>query len=172
MAVIVTAAVLVLHQVTDAVDTLDRRFYDFASTSSGRQPSDRIAVIAIDDQSIANIGRWPWTRDVHAQLIDRLAAAQAKTIVYTTFFFEPQTDRGLVFIRKLKEALGSQAGGQGAANEPLRQVIAEAEQTLDTDAKLAASIRRAGNVVLPALYEWGCRSRPLRLPGYLLKRLF
>ncbi|MEO8656353.1 MAG: CHASE2 domain-containing protein, partial [Ramlibacter sp.] len=155
VAVIVTAAVLVLHQVTDAVDTLDRRFYDFASTSSGRQPSDRIAVIAIDDQSIANIGRWPWTRDVHAQLIDRLAAAKAKTIVYTTFFFEPQTDRGLVFIRKLKEALGSQADGHGAANDPLRQVIAEAEQALDTDAKLAASIRSAGNVVLPALYEWG-----------------
>ncbi len=171
MAVIVTAAVLVLHQVTDAIGTVERRFYDFASTSSGRQPSDRIAVIAIDDQSIANIGRWPWTRDVHAQLIDQLAAAKAKTIVYTTFFFEPQTDRGLVFIRKLKEALGSQADGHAAANDPLRQVIAEAEQTLDTDAKLAASIKKAGNVLLPSVYLLGePQGKPTsRLPAYVAR---
>jgi eukaryotic-like serine/threonine-protein kinase len=149
VALAVTAAVLMLFRLTDAIGALDRRFYDFASTSTSRQPSDRIAVIAIDDQSIANIGRWPWTRDVHAQLIDQLAAAKAKTIVYATFFFEPQTDRGLVFIRKLKEALGPQG------NEALHQVIAEAEQTLDSDAKLAASIRKAGNVLLPSFYLLG-----------------
>jgi serine/threonine-protein kinase len=165
VAIAVTAAVLVLHQLTDAIGTLERRFYDFASTSSGRQPSDRIAVIAIDDQSIANIGRWPWTRDVHAQLIDQLSAAKAKTIVYTTFFFEPQTDRGLVFIRKLKEALGPQA------NEALHQVIADAELTLDTDAKLATSIKKAGNVLLPAYFvlgePQGKADQPL--PGYMAR---
>jgi CHASE2 domain-containing sensor protein len=155
VAIMVTAAVLVLHQLTGTIDTLERRFYDFASVSGGRQPSDRIAVIAIDDQSVANIGRWPWPRDVHAQLIDQLAAAKAKTIVYTTFFFEPQTDRGLVFIRKIKDALGPRTEGQGAANDPLRKVITEAEQTLDTDAKLAASIKKAGNVLLPSIFVLG-----------------
>jgi CHASE2 domain-containing sensor protein len=171
VAIMVTVAVLALHQLTDAIGALERRFYDFASTSSGRQPSDRIAVIAIDDQSIANIGRWPWTRDVHAQLIDQLVAAKAKTIVYTTFFFEPQTDRGLVFIRKLKDALGSQVGGLAAANDPLRQVIAEAEQTLDTDAKLAASIRKAGNVLLPSFYLLGePQGKPDQpLPAYVAR---
>ncbi|HEX9720395.1 MAG TPA: serine/threonine-protein kinase [Ramlibacter sp.] len=152
---LVILAVVVLHQATDVIGTAERRFYDFASTSSGRQPSDRIAVIAIDDQSIANIGRWPWPRDVHAQLIDQLSAAKAKTIVYTTFFFEPQTDRGLVFIRRIKEALGSVAEGQGGPAEQLGKVIEEAEQTLDTDAKLAASMARAGNVLLPSVYELG-----------------
>lgn len=34
-----------------------------------RQPSDPIAVIAIDDQSVASIGRWPWPRNAHAQPI-------------------------------------------------------------------------------------------------------
>lgn len=78
-------AVLVLHLATDAFDAMERRFYDFASTSTSRQPSDRIAVIAIDDQSIANLGRWPWSRDIHAKLIDKLAAAKAKTIVTDIF---------------------------------------------------------------------------------------
>ena len=151
----IVVAVLALNQLTDAVTTVERRVYDFGSTSGNRQPSDRIAVIAIDDQSIANIGRWPWPRDVHAQLIDKLSAAKAKTIVYTTFFFEPQTDRGLVFIRKIKEALGPVAENQPAAVEPLRQVIAEAEHSLDTDAILAASIARAGNVLLPSVFLLG-----------------
>ncbi|MEP6823325.1 MAG: serine/threonine-protein kinase [Ramlibacter sp.] len=150
---LVVAGVLILHQATDIIGTLERRFYDYASTQSGRQPSDRIAIIAIDDQSIANIGRWPWPRDVHAQLIDQLAAAKAKTIVLTTFFFEPQTDRGLVFIRKIKEALGPAAeAGQGGVGEQLGKVIAQAEQALDTDAKLAASMTRAGNVLLPSVF--------------------
>ena len=92
-----------LHAGTDVFGSLERRFYDQASTASERQPSDRIAVIAIDDASIASIGRWPWPREVHADLIDRLSAAGAKTIAHTAFFFEPQTDRGLAYIRQLAE---------------------------------------------------------------------
>ena len=54
----IVVAVLLLNQATDIFRTLENRFYDFASTASSRQPSDRIAIIAIDDQSIANkIGR-------------------------------------------------------------------------------------------------------------------
>jgi serine/threonine-protein kinase len=57
VAVLVVAVVVILNQWGDAIGTLERRFYDFASTSSARQPSDRIAIVAIDDKSIANIGR-------------------------------------------------------------------------------------------------------------------
>lgn len=169
--VLVVLAVLFLHGFTDFFGTLERRYYDFASTSTSRQPSDRIAVIAIDDQSIANIGRWPWPRDVHAQLIDQLSAAKAKTIAHTAFFFEPQTDRGLVFIRKMKEALGDPALAQGGINEQLGKVIAEAEVALDTDAKLAASMTKAGNVLVPSVFALGVpQGRPDNpLPPYALK---
>ncbi|MCJ0765796.1 CHASE2 domain-containing serine/threonine-protein kinase [Variovorax terrae] len=172
--VLIVLAVVILHQSTDFIGTLERRFYDFASTSTSRQPSDRIAVIAIDDQSVANIGRWPWPRDIHAQLIDQLTAAKAKTIVHTVFFFEPQTDRGLVFIRKMKEALGQAAdagGPAGGTNEQLSRVIAEAEVALDTDAKLAASMSKAGNVLVPSVFMLGePQGKPDHpLPSYALK---
>jgi serine/threonine-protein kinase len=154
MGAAVVLAVILLNLGTDAIGTLERRFYDFASTSSGRQPSDRIAIIAIDDTSVANIGRWPWPRDIHAQLIDKLSAAKAKTIVNTVFFFEPQTDRGLTFIRRLKDALGT--GGQGTPLvDELNKVVSEAEAALDTDAKLAASMKNAGNVVIPSFFTLG-----------------
>ena len=170
VALVIVLAVWSLHQGTDAIASLERRFYDFGSTSGAPQPSDRIAVIAIDDQSVANIGRWPWPRDVHAQLIDRLAGAQAKTIVYTTFFFEPQTDRGLAFIRKIKDAL-SALPDEGAGGAAAQQVIQEAERSLDSDALLAGSIGRAGNVLLPAVYVIGePRGKPDQpLPGYVVR---
>ncbi|WBY00101.1 CHASE2 domain-containing protein [Ramlibacter tataouinensis] len=139
------AAVFILWKSTGLFEALERRFYDAASSQNSSPPSDRIAVIAIDDQSIANIGRWPWSRDVHAELIDKLAAAKAKTIAYNVFFTEPQTDRGLVFIRRIKQVLGD-------GNEALARVLAEAEQALDADGKLAASIARAGNVLVPSVF--------------------
>ena len=37
--VLVVLAVLILHQAGDLIGTLERRFYDFASTSTSRQPS-------------------------------------------------------------------------------------------------------------------------------------
>jgi CHASE2 domain-containing sensor protein/predicted Ser/Thr protein kinase len=168
LAIVVVA--VVLHLSTDFIGTLERRFYDFASTSTSRQPSDRVAVIAIDDQSIANIGRWPWPRDIHAKLIDTLAAAKAKTIVHTAFFFEPQVDPGLVFIRKMKAALESPADGV-VPNETMGKLIAEAETALDTDAKLAASLQNAGNVLIPSVFTLGePQGRPDNpLPSYALK---
>ena len=176
---LVVLSVFALHKTTSAVDSLERRFYDFASTSSARQPSQQIAVIAIDDQSIADIGRWPWPRDVHARLIDLLSAAKAKTIAYTVFFFEPQVDRGLGFLRRMKDVLASPANvlsvdssaGQASANAQFAKLIAEAEVALDTDAVLAGSIKNAGNVLLPSFFSLGePQGKPDKpLPGYALK---
>jgi CHASE2 domain-containing sensor protein len=149
----IALAVLILNQATDGIGKLERSFYDFGVTSSSRTPSDRVAVIAIDDTSIANIGRWPWSRDVHAEMIDKLAAAKAKTIVYSVFFSEPQIDRGLLYIRQIKQALGNPEGA--AQNEAVGKLLGEAEQALDTDAKLAASIGKAGNVLLPSVFQLG-----------------
>ena len=150
---IVMLLALILHLSTDLVGSLERRFYDYASSSSSRQPSDRVAVIAIDDQSIANLGRWPWPRDIHARLIDQLVAAKAKTIVHTAFFFEPQVDRGLLYIHKIRDALNSSV--EAGVNAQVSELLAQADTALDTDAVLASSLQKAGNVVIPSVYVLG-----------------
>lgn len=175
----VVVAVVFLNSATDFFGSLERRFYDFASTSSARLPSERIAIIAIDDQSIANIGRWPWPRDIHAKLIDQLSAAKVKTVVHTAFFFEPQVDRGLSYIRKMKDVLAAPSenatveiiAGQQSTSQQLSKVIAEAEQALDTDAILVSSVRRAGNVLVPSVFVLGepQGKSDSPLPGFALK---
>ena len=88
---------------SDFIASIERSAYDFGVRSSSRIPSDKIAIIAIDDQSIDNIGRWPWPRDIHAQMHDILAEGGAKAVGQTVFFSEPQLDPGLQFIRELKQ---------------------------------------------------------------------
>jgi eukaryotic-like serine/threonine-protein kinase len=175
VALVVVAAVLVLHSLTDMVGALERRYYDFSSANSALaasgKPSDRIAIIAIDDQSLANLGRWPWPRDVHAQLIDQLSAAKVKAIAHTTFFFEPQTDRGLQYLRKVKTALDQPGASQSELGAQLGRVVADAEVALDTDARLAGSMGRAGTVLVPSIFKLGVpQGRPdVALPPFALK---
>src|SRR5215467_13727718 len=144
------------------IQGLERSAYDWGVRASSRTPSDKIAIIAIDKQSIDNIGRWPWSREVHAKMIERLAAAKAKVIGYTAFFSEPQLDPGLVYVNRLLETFrkivpDSSAPPRGVPAEVLEMgaTLQEAESSLNTDRKLADAFTKAGNVVLPILFTFG-----------------
>jgi eukaryotic-like serine/threonine-protein kinase len=97
LALILSVLFLVFSQ-SSLLQSVERFAYDWGLRASSGQPSDRVAVIAIDDESINNIGRWPWSREIHAQMIDLLAEADAKVIGHTSFFFEPQRDPGLEIV--------------------------------------------------------------------------
>jgi len=135
----------------DALEGLERVAYDIGVRASQGTPSERIAVIAIDDRSIDNLGRWPWPRNIHAQMIDTLRAGGAKVVGNLIFYSEPQIDPGLEYIEKLR-AIYAAAGARIPA---LGRLLDEARKALDTDAILAASLRKAGNVVLPMTFDIG-----------------
>src|SRR5690606_490839 len=67
--------------------------------------------------------------------------------VFTPSLAEPQAQRALAPLRKLREIL-AQANDTSAVGLELSRLAAEAQGDLDTDARLAASIQRAGNVFL------------------------
>jgi len=51
-------------------------------------PAD-VVIVAIDDASIAQLGRWPWPRAVHAALLDRLRADGVQAVALDILFTEP-----------------------------------------------------------------------------------
>ncbi|WP_296659211.1 CHASE2 and HATPase_c domain-containing protein [Paraburkholderia sp.] len=61
---------------------------------AGRAPSmsSDIAIVEIDDASIAALGRWPWPRSIHARLAEQLDQAGVAAIVYDVPFTEPSPD--------------------------------------------------------------------------------
>lgn len=141
---------------------LDNTLYDAAISSAASPPLSEITIVGIDDTSLAALGPWPWTRDVHARLIDQLATAGAKTIVYTPYFTEPQGGRGLGYVRKIRETLANAGDGSPLASE-LSRIAADADMALDTDTRLANAIQRAGNVLLPSRYTNTGTPTPLPL---------
>jgi serine/threonine-protein kinase len=146
---------------------LERQAYDFGMQAASRVPSERIAVIAIDDRSIAQLGPWPWSRQLHARLTDRLAGAPAKVIANTVLFSEAPLDPGYAYITKLIDIV-NQAVAEGAGLGPeipkITAVLAEAETALNSDRQLADSYARAGNIVLPVSFELG------EVPGHSAQR--
>ena len=118
------AGVFLFGAGSDLMQSLERKAYDWGVLASSREPSDKVAVIAIDDQSIANLGRWPWPREIHARMIDILAAGHAKVVGHTAFFFEPQVDAGLGYIYKIAELLGRQHLLPDAQPEPAASAVA------------------------------------------------
>jgi len=163
------------------IEGLERFAYDWGVRASARTPSDKISVIAIDKRSIDNIGRWPWSRDIHAKMVESLANAKAKVIGYTVFFSEPQLDPGLGYVSRLLEAYQRLVPANADPSAPPRGVspellqigatLQEAESALNTDRKLAESFAKAGNVVLPLLFTFGePRGKPDKpLPEFVRK---
>ncbi|HWJ68899.1 MAG TPA: CHASE2 domain-containing protein [Sphingobium sp.] len=71
---------------------VDNRLYDMAAGWAAPAPDERILLIEIDDASLHAIGRWPWSRDVHRRLLDRLTPAEPLAIGYDVLLLEPSAD--------------------------------------------------------------------------------
>ncbi len=57
----------------DALERVDTVFYDKISSMYQYSPSNKAVIVAIDEESLQTLGRWPWSRKIHAEFINRLA---------------------------------------------------------------------------------------------------
>jgi len=69
---------------------LDNTLYDLLLDLKPQPVDTRVAVVAVDTPSLATIGRWPWSRSVHAELLKHLDKARA--VGLDLIFAEPSLD--------------------------------------------------------------------------------
>src|SRR5437016_572164 len=55
-------------------------------------PTDRIVHLDIDDDTLNEIGAWPWAREKLARIIDEVSRAKPKVIGMDMYFPDPQDD--------------------------------------------------------------------------------
>lgn len=91
----------------------DRLIYDAQSSLVRQEASDDIVIIAIDEASLNSIGRWPWPRNIHAELINKLTEYQAKAILVDVIFSEPS------FNKQNDELLAAAIKNNGTVNLPV-----------------------------------------------------
>jgi CHASE2 domain-containing sensor protein len=145
----ITFIVLVMVWIRPAfLEAIEYRLFDLRLKWFGSgAPAQNIAIVAIDEESITKLGRWPWPRSRVASLVDLLAAKGAKVIGLSLILSEPEEQSGLIALQTVDQkfqALGNVKGGP-----EFLQMLQDLRASLDNDAKLVAAIQKAGMIVLP-----------------------
>jgi len=141
------------------IENFELKFYDFASSFRYKTEGKNIYLIAIDDDSISKIGRWPWGRDKIAELIGFLNndASRPAVIALNILFSEPEDDKTKNTISQIKNAYE-----QSISNKEIRELkkypsirlaLQELESDMDNDSRLAMNISSGCPVVLPMFFN-------------------
>ncbi|PWB81143.1 MAG: adenylate/guanylate cyclase domain-containing protein [Methylocystaceae bacterium] len=77
-----------------------------------------VRVVAIDEESLAAFGQWPWPRTRLAELTDKLAAAGAASIAFDFIFAEPDRLSLEFFVQALPDGPAKRELSRSSANVP------------------------------------------------------
>jgi PAS domain S-box-containing protein len=85
---LLATAMIIAFQYYRTVERFDLLIYDFAMEWQGASPSGEILIVKIDEDSLAELGGWPWTRDTYAPALDNIANGGASAIALDVLFTE------------------------------------------------------------------------------------
>jgi len=121
--------------------TLDQRF----KIRGPIAPDPRVSIVAVDDRSISEIGRWPWPRDKIALLVDRLVGQYgAKAVGFDIVFSEQQNNPIMETVRLL------QADGKESAD--IGKWLTQHQKAGDLDARLEQVLRKYHDKLVPGYF--------------------
>jgi adenylate cyclase len=91
----VVATVVLYYWQPAILEGFEARTYDWRvrAMRGAVKASPRIAIIAIDEKSIAELGRFPWTRERFAELLGVTSRAGAQGVLFDIIFPEAQDPR-------------------------------------------------------------------------------
>ncbi|MBI5376715.1 MAG: adenylate/guanylate cyclase domain-containing protein [Candidatus Schekmanbacteria bacterium] len=129
------------------LEKLELMSLDYRFLLSGIQnPGDNVVIVAIDDRSIEQVGRWPWDRKQVAKVVDILSKGGAKTIGLDIIFSESQVSSEKAVLSDVLNKIEKDKNGDNLT--ALKGEIENAIKAFDSDVILAESFRNAGNTVI------------------------
>ncbi len=87
---------------------MDHLFYDLLIRAQQHPANEEVLIVAVDERSLRELGRWPWPRRVHARLVERLMASGVRAIGFDVLFSEPDLNdpEGDALLARAIEASG------------------------------------------------------------------
>jgi len=89
---LVVAGLCVLLSISGGLSFFNRYVYDNLMQWLPMEPSGDVLIVGIDEYSLREVGRWPWDRRIHAQIINQLEEQGARAVLMDLILSEP--DRG------------------------------------------------------------------------------
>ena len=131
------------------IQEVHEKTIDWRMKTLGHRPgSDRVAILAIDDETLRLEGRWPWPRDKTAKLIDRTMFDGAKSISFDMIFSEPDNNASLPTLARLKTVLD-----KNPAAPALSTAFEDESSKADLDRIFSRTIQDyQDNLILGAFY--------------------
>ena len=136
---IITAAIFVDLRYPATLDQFELKVFDLRMyASGGRKPLGKVAIAAIDDKSVSELGRWPWSRSVMARLVSALGDYKVATIGFDIDFSEPDNND------VQREAIAARMMQAGLDDRQIASILG----AVSNDEKLAQALREQGNAWL------------------------
>jgi adenylate cyclase len=135
----------------DFLSLLELKTLDLRFLSRGKiVTTGEVALVAIDEKSLDELGRWPWPRVRMAQLLDALVKYEAKVVGFDIVWAEPDENSELKSLSALKQKMNELK----LTNRDLEKYLSQAIQKADTDRTLADSLARSRRAVLGYFFHF------------------
>ena len=86
----------------DILEPLEHKVFDSMTRLRQRQSGTEVLVLAIDNQSIQQLGGWPWPRSYIAEMVSILSNHDAHTMGISLLYPTKELNGGLQEIENLK----------------------------------------------------------------------
>ena len=126
-------------------EILELKLYDLKFWVRGaRAPGPEVVIVTIDDDSLKALGRWPWSREIQARLINRIKDAGPKVIALDIIFAEKEETAAVETIKNLRQGLAR----EGSANPSILHLLTQEENRVNVDRQLAQAIAQGSPTLL------------------------
>jgi adenylate cyclase len=128
------------------LDLLDLRALDYRLQQRGVEPAaPQVVIVAVDEASLKEVGRWPWSRALQARLLKKIAAGGPAVIGVDIIQAEPTSPCALDDL-------------DGKLDEQCRAAVEQAVRgARGDDAQLADAVRASRNTVLGYYFNFDRR---------------
>ncbi|GGB63424.1 CHASE2 domain-containing protein [Blastomonas aquatica] len=93
---LIASAIITAASIGGWTRPADDLLYDAAMRMAPAPADGEILIVAIDEASLSALGRWPWPRRLHAQLLEQLAQARPASVTLDVLLSEPSADDALL----------------------------------------------------------------------------
>jgi len=129
------------------VSTLENLAYDFRlKMSLPAKPDKKVIIIDIDEKSLAEIGQWPWERNILSKIVDNLFNYYNINVLgFDILFAEKDEDPGDKILSQLSNSTV-------ASNSEFQRIISNNQNKMQRDDIFARSMENR-NVVLGVIFN-------------------
>ena len=88
----VAVAIVFATVAAGMLEPLELAYQDARASAFQHTPPNDVVIVEIDARTVRALDRWPWSRAIHAALIDKLNAAKPRAVFFDVDFSTPSND--------------------------------------------------------------------------------